>query len=805
MKAVMKSTGKKGLHTDLEATPKVTHQRSLRIIAVFEKGDNLVWRILANGSNARRAQLTVEAPVRSKAKEKAALTARAEEGSDVKAADTASLDATPISPIYIGYVGWPKNAKPSSPTEAVFSLELPRDILSFTVYWANNGGATTASMTPDFARALFSIRDARMINPEIDPSYPQWQALHNLPINPFQEGPLFSLVIPVFKPKELHLRELLESVLMQTYKKWELVLVDASPEDGILRSLLKDFRAQIEKDCLGCRVKVVTLEKNEGIAPNTNAGIAVATGDYICFADHDDLLSPNLLAAYARTIKSAEPRNVDLLFCDEDNFEDRLEDGFTAKPKKGVAPYQFIAPRIKPSFNRGLLLSHNYVVHCLCLRREFLETLELSSDEMSGAQDYDLTLKAFEKGAEVIRVPAVLYHWRVHPGSTNGGKVDQKPYATKAGQRALVQHLARMAEDATVEIGKNPATYVVCWKPLPKTTPVIYVELGGPTFTNEIWAERLLAAVEGRVAQAHLAEEEKKTAILVVNATGTAAMDVQQQRELASTLRRKDLGMVAPRLFYPDSLLQYSGTVIADDGSLVSINQNFADAMGGGYHGLSELGADYSCLTSPIFAISLQTFKQVEKEWRTISKTLSVQADSLITAPSCAPFSSLPSPLSAFFSPSSCPQVSPSLSAFVEKLQIAALSFAVRKQGYSVGVSPLVSVVSEGPVKTSFLEKGDVEEESIAQQALSFALPFVFSAQERKQRKILKEKKKLLKAFWKYVPVFQREDVQDLEGVTFTYGYPQLDTWLQLPVKKRLALFVRCLQGNLYNLLGSRS
>lgn len=748
-------------------------QKDLSFLSVFEKGDNLVWRILASGPDAHNAQLTVEGD-------------------------------TPVTPLYVGYVGWPKNGAPESLTEAIFSLELPKEILSFTVGWDE----VSVSMNPSFAQTLFSIRDARMINPEIDATYDEWQKWHDLPIEPPKEGPVFSLVVPVFKPKEIHIQELLESVFAQTYKRWELVLVDASPEEKTLAHAVEDLKGRLEKkEFQSCSLKVVTLEKNEGIAPNTNAGIAAATGDYVCFADHDDLLSPNLLAAYARAIKSAEPRNVDLLFCDEDNFEDGLEEEPEEKTtennckknfKKKRISHTFIAPRIKPSFNRGLLLSHNYVVHCLCIRREFLEKLEISSDEMSGAQDYDLTLKALEKGGAVMRVPAVLYHWRAHPGSTNGGKVDQKPYATVAGQRALEQHLARMGEQASVEIGENPATYRVRWEALPKTTPVLYVELNAESLvrtdkdaqvntqesanenaqeiisTHTTWADELSAAIDKKVESVNLSEDEKEGAFLVVNATGEAAMNARQQRELASALRRVDLGMVAPRLFYPDGLLQYSGTVIASNGSFISINQNFADAMGGGYHGLSELGADYSCLTAPVFALSLKSFKQVENDWRGLARTFKVPVEKT------------------------------SLSAFAEKLQIAALSLAVRKQGYSVGVSPLVSLTCDGPVKTNFFEKGGLEEEASLPRTFSLAGPCLFSASARAQRKLLKEKKKLLKTFWKAEGACLREDVQDMEGVTFAYGYPQLETWLQPSARKRFALFVRRLQFNLNNFQSSK-
>ena len=96
-------------------------------------------------------------------------------------------------------------------------------------------------------------------------------------------------MIPLYKTPEKYLRQLVETVKAQTYPNWELCLSDGSGENSPIAELLKSLAASDE------RIRVISHKEPLQISENTNAGIEIATGDYIAFADHDDELTPHSL------------------------------------------------------------------------------------------------------------------------------------------------------------------------------------------------------------------------------------------------------------------------------------------------------------------------------------------------------------------------------------------------------------------------------------------------------------------------------------------------------------------------------
>ncbi|MGI6217144.1 MAG: glycosyltransferase family 2 protein [Coriobacteriales bacterium] len=242
----------------------------------------------------------------------------------------------------------------------------------------------------------------------------------------FPIEPTFSFVVPLYRTPIEYLDEMVSSVLTQTYGRFELLLVDASPE---LESLERAARRWERGDE---RVRLILLEENRGIASNTAVGIEAAVGEFIAFLDHDDFLEPNLLYEYVRAIN--EHPDCDMLYCDEDKY---LEGDFC----QGT---------LKADFDWAAYRSTNYLNHLLAVRRSVLNELdELPSSEFDGAQDYCLGLLVAERARRVCHVPLVLYHWRIHEGSS-AGKGDAKSWAYEAGQRALAAHYQRIGIPAQV-------------------------------------------------------------------------------------------------------------------------------------------------------------------------------------------------------------------------------------------------------------------------------------------------------------------------------------------------------------------
>ena len=121
--------------------------------------------------------------------------------------------------------------------------------------------------------------------------YPDWlkanqiseEELEKQKNREFGISPKISVIVPMYNTKEKFFKELVDSMINQTYSNWELCLADGSPEQN---EKLKEY---VEKDE---RIKYKFLNGNKGIAGNTNAAIEMVTGEYIALLDHDDILPP---------------------------------------------------------------------------------------------------------------------------------------------------------------------------------------------------------------------------------------------------------------------------------------------------------------------------------------------------------------------------------------------------------------------------------------------------------------------------------------------------------------------------------
>lgn len=320
-------------------------------------------------------------------------------------------------------------------------------------------------------RALFKKSVHKIQNIQDDYDYNEWYkkvritdeelAKQRESAADFAQQPTFSIVIPVYATPEKFLRRMLDSIREQTYPKFEVCLVDATPYAKIQHDPAQGRTPQevlAEYAAADSRFRYETLTENLGIAENTNAAIRMATGDFIVLADHDDELEPQALYECVRAI-NAHP-DVQVLYSDEDKVD--FEDIY------------YFEPHFKTDFNPDLLRSVNYICHLFVARRSLLDAIaETAADgrkiyersAYDGAQDYDLILRATEKAqamessfnaldqellrqgrftsSNIIHIPMVLYHWRAHQAST-AQHPEAKLYAFEAGARAVYDHCKRI-------------------------------------------------------------------------------------------------------------------------------------------------------------------------------------------------------------------------------------------------------------------------------------------------------------------------------------------------------------------------
>ena len=257
--------------------------------------------------------------------------------------------------------------------------------------------------------------------------------------------PVISVLTALYNTPPEYLRAFLDSFVNQTAPNGQLCLADASdPDHPEVGRIVEEYQKKNQQI-------VYKKVENKGIAANTNAAAALADGEYLALADHDDVLAPHALYTMGKAILAlrAEGKPDGFLYSDEALFTKSIR-----RPLRA---------HFKPAYAPDYLLCCNYICHLAVFRRSLFEEVGGERSECDGSQDHDLFLRLAQRVGGAAHVPQVLYYWRVHAGSTSGG-TGAKPYVAEAAKQALRDHLARTGGKGTVEDGLFPSTYRVKWE-----------------------------------------------------------------------------------------------------------------------------------------------------------------------------------------------------------------------------------------------------------------------------------------------------------------------------------------------------
>jgi len=288
---------------------------------------------------------------------------------------------------------------------------------------------------------------------------------------PAPNGPKFSIVTPVYDPPEDVLREMIESVLAQSFTGWEFVLVDdCSPSQHVLE-VLREYSAADE------RIVVVERDVNGGIVAASNDGLAAARGEFVGLLDHDDTLVVDAL----RLVDMYATRYPEMDYCYSD--EDLID-----------LAGRYVGPFYKPDWSPERLRGQNYCTHFSVFRATLLEQIGGFRTGFDGSQDYDIILRATEAAREIVHIPFVLYHWRQIATSVASGDLTVKPYAYDAGRRAVQDHCDRIGVDADVEIGERPGGYRCRRRPPDDARVSVVIVTAGAS--SRVWGVERLHVVE---------------------------------------------------------------------------------------------------------------------------------------------------------------------------------------------------------------------------------------------------------------------------------------------------------------------
>lgn len=526
-------------------------------------------------------------------------------------------------------------------------------------------------------RALFKKSVHKIQNIQDDYDYNEWYkkvritdeelAKQRESAADFALQPTFSIVIPVYATPEKFLRRMLDSIREQTYPKFEVCLVDATPYAKIQHDPAQGRTPQeilAEYAAADSRFRYETLAENLGIAENTNAAIRMATGDFIVLADHDDELEPQALYECVRAI-NAHP-DVQVLYSDEDKVD--FEDIY------------YFEPHFKTDFNPDLLRSVNYICHLFVARRSLLDAIaETATDGQKiyersaydGAQDYDLILRATEEAqamessfnaldqallrqgrftsSNIIHIPMVLYHWRAHQAST-AQHPEAKLYAFEAGARAVYDHCKRIG--LPIKEVEQGITYGFYHPIYENQQPLISVvipnkdhsadldkaitSLAAGNYKNlefiivennsdqaETWA--YYETLPKRFPNVKVVKWDGPFNYSAINNYGVQfthgqyllflnndieEIDPDSIDEMIGYVQREDVGICGARLLYPDEDIQHAGVIMGMGGiaGAAFVRTHDSDLS---YMHRAKCIQDYSCVTAACLLTKRSLFDEV--------------------------------------------------------------------------------------------------------------------------------------------------------------------------------------------------
>lgn len=235
-----------------------------------------------------------------------------------------------------------------------------------------------------------------------------------------------SILVPLWNNQRRFQIEMLDSVMNQTYQNWELCLADGSDDEhSYIGEICKEYAQRANG-----RIVYKKLEKNGGIAGNTNECLKLAAGEYIGLFDQDDILHPSVLFEY---VKAINEQGADYLYCDETTF-------------RGDSINHMLTMHFKPDFAPDNLRANNYICHFSVFARTLLDGNELFRSKFDGSQDHDMILRLTDNAKKIVHVPRLMYYWRSHAGSVASG-IDAKPYAIEAAKGAVADHLRKHGYD----------------------------------------------------------------------------------------------------------------------------------------------------------------------------------------------------------------------------------------------------------------------------------------------------------------------------------------------------------------------
>ncbi len=215
---------------------------------------------------------------------------------------------------------------------------------------------------------------------------------------------LVSVIMPLYN-KSKYVEEAINSILCQTYKKFELIIIDDCSNDDSVRKV-KEFNDK--------RIKLIELDKNMGVSYATNVGIKNSQGDYIIRMDADDISRHDRIE---KQVNFAIEENIELVGSQFNIFSDN---------DIPIGLYRFMNYSNKIIEYREIIDNFTVMMpvsqSTFCIKREIFEEGFYYDTSLSTAEDYELLGRMLIRGIKVKKIPEKLFYYRYIRTSLSNGK-----------------------------------------------------------------------------------------------------------------------------------------------------------------------------------------------------------------------------------------------------------------------------------------------------------------------------------------------------------------------------------------------
>jgi len=405
--------------------------------------------------------------------------------------------------------------------------------------------------------------------------YPRWQKKHAISeveldeqrATHFDYEPLISIVVPLYKTPVQYLAALVESVKAQTYSNWELCLSDGSGKSesdndagGAVQTPLRAMLGHLKG--ADSRIHVVISDTPLGISDNTNQALNIAEGEYIAFADHDDLLAPNALYENVKVIN--EHPDVQFIYSDEDKVDGSGK--------------RYFMPHFKPDFNLEMLRARNYICHLVVVSRELYEKVGGLNAEFDGAQDHDFVFRCVEalqmEAKQIHHITKILYHWRAYGQSTAEG-TENKDYVNDAGFRARYAHFERLGLSVELEP----------------------VQHSGVTYPDMCRAR-------------YQVNEDRKDEFVFFKGDAVQIVSDDPFIDMMGYCSQTDVGAVGAKIYAADGSVYHAGGLMREDGTMCDAFQGLLSDEPG-YFGRAIIAQDTSAVSGMCWMVKKSVLEEI--------------------------------------------------------------------------------------------------------------------------------------------------------------------------------------------------